>query len=68
MDYLRKQFDQFGRDVQGIPESKAYQQLKRSLEEWAREMERAEEDDPPKDRARMAAPHPQGARRAERAA
>lgn len=44
LDYLRKQFDQFGRDVQGIPESEAYQQLKRSLEEWAREMERAEEE------------------------
>lgn len=44
LNYLQKQFDQFGRDVQGIPESDAYQRLKRSLEAWAREMERASEE------------------------
>lgn len=44
LNYLRKEFDQFGRDVQGIPESEAYQRLKRSLEAWADEMERASEE------------------------
>jgi hypothetical protein len=43
LGYLQELFDKFGRDVKGIPESDAYRQLKRSLEEWAREMERAGE-------------------------
>ena len=43
LQFLQEQIEKFSRDVQGIPESDAYQQLKRSLQDWAEEMERAGE-------------------------
>ncbi len=43
LQFLQEQIEKFSRDVQGIPESDAYRQLKRSLQDWAEEMERAGE-------------------------
>jgi len=43
LQFLQEQIEKFSRDVQGIPESDAYKQLKRSLQDWAAEMERAGE-------------------------
>jgi hypothetical protein len=40
--FLKKQIDQFGRDVQAIPESQEYKDLKKSLESLAAEIERKE--------------------------
>ena len=43
LNYLQEQVEKFSRDVQGIPESEAYRNLRRSLQEWAQEMEQATE-------------------------
>ena len=43
LQFLQEQVEKFSRDVQGIPESDAYKKLKRSLQDWAEEMERAGE-------------------------
>lgn len=40
--FLKKQIDQFGRDVQAFPESQAYKDLKKSLESLAAEIEQKE--------------------------
>lgn len=41
MEMLQKQIDKFSRDMNEIPESEEYRQLKKSLEAWSREMEQA---------------------------
>lgn len=43
-DFLKKQIDQFGRDIQKAPESEAYQRLKKSLNELGDEIRRAEKE------------------------
>ncbi len=42
--FLKKQFEKFGRDVQQIPESDEYKNLKKSLEDLAAEIEKKEKE------------------------
>lgn len=43
-DFFKKQIDRFGRDIQKVPESEAYQRLKRSLNELGDEISQAEKE------------------------
>lgn len=43
-DYLKDKMEQIGRDVQSFPESQEYQDLKKSLKDFAAELERKEKD------------------------
>jgi hypothetical protein len=44
LQFLEKQLREYGRAIEGIPDSEEYRQLMRSLQEWAEEMARSSED------------------------
>lgn len=44
LHFFEKQIEKYGQDIEKIPESEEYQQLKRSLKDWAAEMEAAGQD------------------------
>ena len=44
IDFLKQKIEQIGRDVQAFPDSREYQDLKKSLEDLANELQRKEKE------------------------